>query len=178
MAVAQILYPPRSRKDADRVFRKCLGYSTEKAVSTGISRPRAWGGEQQDRQRERIGPARALMLPQELREMPWTQEIIITTGIKPILCDKALYFSDPVFMNQLKALESHAEGNKRTAYGRSTKGGRADQARIVDKAPADRRASSRRQGGAAHACRQGGRGDYGGKLDDRHKRAAGNRTGG
>ena len=103
MAVAQILYPPRSQKDANE-YSEMLGYSTEKAVSTGISRPRAWGGNNGSASENVSDQRRALMLPQELREMPWTQEIIITTGIKPILCDKALYFSDPVFMNRLKAL--------------------------------------------------------------------------
>jgi type IV secretion system protein VirD4 len=44
------------------------------------------------------------MLPQELREMPWTNEIIIQAGIKPILCDKALYFQDTIFIDRLKAL--------------------------------------------------------------------------
>ena len=103
MAIAQILYPPRSQKDANE-YSEMLGYSTEKAVSTGISRPRAWGGNNGSASENVSDQRRALMLPQELREMPWTQEIIITTGIKPILCDKALYFSDPVFMNRLKAL--------------------------------------------------------------------------
>jgi type IV secretion system protein VirD4 len=103
MAVAQILYPPRSQKDANE-YSEMLGYSTEKAVSTGISRPRAWGANNGSASENVSDQRRALMLPQELREMPWTQEIIITTGIKPILCDKALYFADPLFMNRLKAL--------------------------------------------------------------------------
>jgi type IV secretion system protein VirD4 len=103
MAAAQILYPPRSQKDANE-YSEMLGYTTEKASSTGISRPRAWGGNNGSVSENVSDQRRALMLPQELRELPWTQEIIITAGIKPILCEKALYYADPVFMNRLKAL--------------------------------------------------------------------------
>jgi type IV secretion system protein VirD4 len=98
----QVLYPPREQKDAAE-YSEMLGAYTTKSVSTGISAPRRWGNnattsETVSEQR------RALLLPQELREMPWTREIIIKAGIKPILCDKALYFADPVFMDRLKAL--------------------------------------------------------------------------
>ena len=36
----QILFPPREQKDANE-YSEMLGFFTEKAVSTGISRPRA-----------------------------------------------------------------------------------------------------------------------------------------
>lgn len=45
---------------------------------------------------------RPLMLPQELREMPFQKEIILMRGKKPIYCDKIHYFKEPVFINRLK----------------------------------------------------------------------------
>ena len=56
--------------------------------------------------------AGSLMLPQELRQLPWENEIIVKQGIRPILCDKALYFTDPVFMDRLKALSPMLAGVK------------------------------------------------------------------
>jgi type IV secretion system protein VirD4 len=99
----QILYPPREQKDANE-YSEMLGAYTAKAVSTGRSTPQRWGVNNGTRNENVSDQRRALMLPQELREMPWTSEIVIKAGIKPILCDKALYFADPVFMDRLKKL--------------------------------------------------------------------------
>ncbi|QOH81536.1 type IV secretory system conjugative DNA transfer family protein (plasmid) [Plesiomonas shigelloides] len=45
---------------------------------------------------------RPLMLPQELREMPFKNEIILMRGQKPIFCEKIHYFKEPIFINRLK----------------------------------------------------------------------------
>ena len=45
---------------------------------------------------------RPLMLPQELREMPFKNEIILMRGQKPIFCEKIHYFKESVFINRLK----------------------------------------------------------------------------
>ncbi|MFR7026380.1 type IV secretory system conjugative DNA transfer family protein, partial [Streptococcus pneumoniae] len=47
---------------------------------------------------------RALMLPQELKQMPFKEEIILLNGENPIKCEKALYFNDPYFMRKLISL--------------------------------------------------------------------------
>jgi type IV secretion system protein VirD4 len=101
----QLLYPPRQQKDAHE-YSEMLGAYTAKATSTGISRPRAFGNNSGSASENISDHRRALMLPQELRELPWTNEVIIKAGLKPILCDKALYFADRVFMDRLKALSS------------------------------------------------------------------------
>ncbi len=44
------------------------------------------------------------MLPQELKLMPFAEEILLINGEHPIKCQKALYFNDPYFMNKLIAL--------------------------------------------------------------------------
>ena len=100
----QILYPPREQKDANE-YSEMLGYLTEKAVSTGESRPRAWGGNSAGSNSENVSDQRrALLLPQELKELGQDREIIIVENTKPILCDKARYFADDSFIDRLKAL--------------------------------------------------------------------------
>ncbi|MDA1379460.1 type IV secretory system conjugative DNA transfer family protein [Plesiomonas shigelloides subsp. oncorhynchi] len=45
---------------------------------------------------------RPLMLPQELREMAFKNEIILMRGQKPIFCEKIHYFKEATFINRLK----------------------------------------------------------------------------
>ena len=100
----QILYPPREQKDANE-YSEMLGYFTEKAVSTGESRPRAWGANSAGSNSENVSDQRrALLLPQELKELGQDRQIIIVENTKPILCEKARYFADDSFVDRLKAL--------------------------------------------------------------------------
>jgi type IV secretion system protein VirD4 len=84
----QILYPPREQKDA-REYSEMLGFMTEKSVSTGVSRPRAWGGNTGSTTANTSDQRRALMLPQELKELDPSKEILILENAKPVLADKA-----------------------------------------------------------------------------------------
>jgi len=101
----QILYPPREQKDANE-YSEMLGYMTQKALSEGISRPRAWGsGNNQGSTSENMSDhRRALMLPQELREMGQDSQIVIAENIKPILASKVRYYSDHAFIDRLKVI--------------------------------------------------------------------------
>ncbi|MCG9706493.1 type IV secretory system conjugative DNA transfer family protein [Photobacterium damselae] len=45
---------------------------------------------------------RPLMLPQELREMPFEKMLIKMRGKRPIYCDKILYFKESIFIDRLK----------------------------------------------------------------------------
>ncbi len=98
----QILYPPREQKDA-KEYSEMLGYMTLKSISTGVSRPRGFGqaGSSSENSSDQ---RRALMLPQELKEMPQSQQIILMENTKPILCEKARYFEDPRFIDRLKKI--------------------------------------------------------------------------
>lgn len=96
----QIVYPPREQKDANE-YSEMLGYFTMKSTSTGISHSRGAGGGGSSSENV-SDQRRALMLPQELKELGQDKEIIIKENTKPILCEKARYFSDPVFMDRLK----------------------------------------------------------------------------
>ena len=100
----QILFPPREHKDA-KEYSEMLGYLTVKSISIGVNRPRAFGqlGSSSENATDQ---RRALMLPQELKEMPQTQQIIVMENTRPILCDKARYYEDPQFIERLKEVSS------------------------------------------------------------------------
>lgn len=98
----QVIFTPREQKDANE-YSEMLGYLTEKSISTGISRPRAWGN--QGSSSENVSDQkRALMLPQELKEMGTDKEIVIVENCKPIMAEKAFFYKDPVFIDRLKEI--------------------------------------------------------------------------
>lgn len=94
----QIFYAPREQEDAEAIS-KILGNTTFKTSSRSFNQGGQGGGSRS------ISEAnRALMLPQELREMPFEKELITIDSGKPILCNKAFYYSDTHFMNKFKAI--------------------------------------------------------------------------
>lgn len=96
----QIIFPPSEQKDAND-YSEMLGYSTETAVSQGSSRQRGFG-QNGSTSENRSDQRRALMLPQELKEMAQHQQIILVKHCKPILCEKARYYEDHAFLDRLK----------------------------------------------------------------------------
>jgi type IV secretion system protein VirD4 len=93
----QVMFAPREQKDATE-YSEILGYETVEGVSKG--RSFTWGNSN-SRNENVSEQKRALMMPQELRELGEFRQIVITDNCKPILCDKIEYFSDPVFMERL-----------------------------------------------------------------------------
>ncbi|CAE6847116.1 hypothetical protein R75461_07297 [Paraburkholderia nemoris] len=94
---AKIVYPPTDPEEAKTVS-ETLGYFTETSVSKSRTRGKSSSsGENKSDQR------RALMLPQELAEMPKNQEIILGFG-KPILCEKAYFYNDNLFLDRLREI--------------------------------------------------------------------------
>jgi len=95
----QLLYPPREQKDANE-YSEMLGYFTQKSVS--VSRPRGWsakGGPSESVSDQR----RALLLPQELKELGQDREIILLENTRPILANRIVYYRDPVFLSRVMA---------------------------------------------------------------------------
>jgi len=97
----QIFYAPREQEDAEKIS-KILGNmtvkNTNKSVNyNGVGVFNSGGASQSETHR-------ALMLPQELREMPFEKELITIDAGKPILADKAFYYNDPYFMDKLKSV--------------------------------------------------------------------------
>jgi type IV secretion system protein VirD4 len=97
----KIVFPPDDIEDAEKVSRT-LGYLTEKATSKGESRATGWGrGASASRSENVSDQRRALLLPQEVREMPRDECIIFKSNCKPILAKKIVYHTDPVFKARL-----------------------------------------------------------------------------
>lgn len=89
----QIFYTPREQEDAEEISR-ILGNTTFKTRSRSVG---ASGGSTSYSE-----ASRALMLPQELREMSFEDELITIDNGKPILCKKAFYYNDPYFIDKFK----------------------------------------------------------------------------
>jgi len=89
------MFTPK-REDANE-YSEILGTYTVKARSTQIHRQ--FKGTESDQ-------ARALMMPQELRDMSQDDQIIALENVKPIKCKKIIYYRDQAFMDRLKSVSS------------------------------------------------------------------------
>lgn len=95
---AMIIYTPANEPPTDaKEYSDLLGYHSGKGKST--SRQLSGGGGRSVSESEQ---RRALMLPQELREMPLENEIILLRGKRPIYADKIEYWTDPAFSSRIK----------------------------------------------------------------------------
>ncbi len=100
----QILFAPREQRDA-QYYSQMLGTYTAEAISTGTSRSLSWGnGKQASSSATRSEQARPLLLPQEVKELGDQRAIINLMHTKPILCDKARFYADPIFTDRLKRI--------------------------------------------------------------------------
>ena len=100
----QVMFAPREQQDAQE-YSHMLGTYTAKAVSTGMSYPKAWGHTGHGSTSSNVSDhARPLMLPQELKELGQTRQIINLINTKPILCNKAFFYLDPILVNRLKTV--------------------------------------------------------------------------
>ncbi|HPH05817.1 MAG TPA: type IV secretory system conjugative DNA transfer family protein [Methylotenera sp.] len=93
-----IVYAPRDQKDANEVSES-LGYFTEK--STSLSRPKGFSKSGGGGSVSTSDQRRALLLPQEVKEIGQWKEIIFLENVKPILCDKIRYYDDPEFISRV-----------------------------------------------------------------------------
>lgn len=88
----QIVYAPREQHDANE-YSEMLGYRTVRKRSRSRGRESSYS-ESDER--------RALMLPQELKELGFDREILFYERIAgPILCEKIRYYEDPYFRARL-----------------------------------------------------------------------------
>ena len=92
----QVMYAPREQRDATE-YSEILGYTTHDSVSKG----RSYSKGHPSRSENVSDQKRALMLPQELRELGERREIVISDNCKPILADKIRYYTEPIFMQRL-----------------------------------------------------------------------------
>lgn len=90
----RLTYTPATVDAATDIARE-LGYYTYKARS--ISRPQSFSGGKGGGSSSTSDQQRALMLPQELRELGTEEAIIFAKGVKPIHADKIRWYRDPEF---------------------------------------------------------------------------------
>ena len=97
---ARIYFAPKDMEDAEEISRE-LGFTTVNVKT--YSRPSALFGSQGRRSSQvSISPQqRALLLPQEVRELGPRQALILYEGTPPIRCRKIRYFDDRRFRRRL-----------------------------------------------------------------------------
>ncbi|MGN6424274.1 MAG: type IV secretory system conjugative DNA transfer family protein [Asticcacaulis sp.] len=98
----QVLFTPREQRDA-AAYSEMLGAYTVKSTSTGrsISRGFGAGGSNSENVSDQ---RRALLLPQELKELPDDEQIIVLENTRPIRSAKARFFREAAFIDRLKAV--------------------------------------------------------------------------
>jgi type IV secretion system protein VirD4 len=95
----QILFAPREQRDADE-YSAMLGHFTERATSRGRSRSFSGHGSSTVSRNE-SEQRRALLLPQEFKELGSERLVVIVENCKPILGEKIRYYRDKAFMSRL-----------------------------------------------------------------------------
>ena len=96
----QILYAPREQRDADE-YSAMLGHFTERATSRGRSRSFSGHGSSTVSRNE-SEQRRALLLPQEFKELGSERLVVIFENCKPILGEKIRYYRDKAFTSRLR----------------------------------------------------------------------------
>ena len=95
----QILYAPREQRDADE-YSAMLGHFTERATSRGRSRSFSQHGHSSISRNE-SEQRRALLLPQEFKELGSERLVVIFENCKPILGEKIRYYREKAFTSRL-----------------------------------------------------------------------------
>jgi type IV secretion system protein VirD4 len=95
----QILYAPREQRDADE-YSAMLGHFTERATSRGRSRSFSGHGHTTVSRNE-SEQRRALLLPQEFKELGSERLVVVMENCKPILGEKIRYHREKVFKARL-----------------------------------------------------------------------------
>ena len=96
----QLLFAPREQRDANE-YSEMLGTFTEKSESKGRSKNFGARGGGSSHSTNTSDQRRALLLPQEFKELGIAKEVILVENVKPILADKIRYYADPLFMPRL-----------------------------------------------------------------------------
>ena len=96
----QILFAPREQRDADE-YSAMLGHFTERATSRGRSRSFSGHGSSTV-SRNDSEQRRALLLPQEFKELGSERLVVIVENCKPILGEKIRYYRDKAFTSRLR----------------------------------------------------------------------------
>jgi len=100
----QVLFTPREQRDAN-AYSEMLGYYTIKSTSIGRSVNRGFGSGGSSS--ENISDQRrALLLPQELKELSDDDQIIVMEANRPIRCQRARFYKERAFIDRLKEISA------------------------------------------------------------------------
>lgn len=95
----QILYAPREQRDANE-YSEMLGTLTERSASEG--RSVSTGGKGGSSRSTNLSPQRrALLLPQEFKEIGTDRQVVILENCKPIFAHKIFYYEDQVLSGRV-----------------------------------------------------------------------------
>ena len=97
----KIVFAPNEQDDAE-YFSREIAYITTRSHSKSRNDNKA----SVSHSRSESEAKRPLMLPQELKQLNFEEEIVLLGGENPIKCEKALYFNDQFFMDKLILLSS------------------------------------------------------------------------
>lgn len=94
---AKVLFTPQELPDAEE-YSKLLGFYDEKSES----KSRSSGGKGGSSGTNTSPAKRALLLPQELRQMPFEECILDYPGLQPVKLEKIIYWQDEIFTSRLR----------------------------------------------------------------------------
>ena len=94
---ARIVFAPNDMEDARSISEE-LGYTTVKSRSRNIP---GIGGKNRSPSTNISDQKRALMLPQEIKEMQTDKELVFVENLLPIKCHKIKYYEDEIFKSRL-----------------------------------------------------------------------------
>jgi type IV secretion system protein VirD4 len=96
----QVLFAPKEQADAES-YSKMLGNLTERVVSRSRSTSYSAKGGGSSTSESESQQRRALLLPQDFKELGAEHEVIVLEGHRPILAEKARYYTDPRMTERL-----------------------------------------------------------------------------
>lgn len=105
----KIYYTPNEFEEAEKISKR-LGDTTYKAISKSYNHGKLLeaGSSSHSVSEQR----RALMLPQELIELPQSKALLMMNYQKPILCNKAFYYNDKYFIDKFKQVSPYMKNIK------------------------------------------------------------------
>jgi type IV secretion system protein VirD4 len=97
---ARVLYAPKDFAEANEISQE-LGFTTVKVKSHSKPQMALWSRKNQHGNVSVSEQKRALLLPQEVKELGRDNELVLYEGLRPILAKKNRYYQDPFFKKRL-----------------------------------------------------------------------------
>jgi type IV secretion system protein VirD4 len=105
---ARIVFAPKDVTDAREISDE-LGFTTVKVRSTSKPMLEPFAASSRGRSQTESLQRRALLLPQEVKELPASASIVFYEGLRPIRATKIRYFAERAFRRRLRPAPERAE---------------------------------------------------------------------